>query len=104
MQSDPHGKTASLTHGKASTYQYHGCRCDLCRAAQTAHVRAWRRKNGNYDAIGQNRALRIAAARYRDRHPTAWSRLLREEIAKAKAEMEAKRDASNDAYQTGGNS
>ena len=31
-----------LVHGRASTYQRQGCRCDECRAAQTAATRAYR--------------------------------------------------------------
>lgn len=29
-----------MTHGKVSSYQ-RGCRCDLCRAAQSTYYRAW---------------------------------------------------------------
>ena len=33
---------STLVHGRASTYQRHACRCDECRAAQTAATKAWR--------------------------------------------------------------
>jgi hypothetical protein len=29
-----------LTHGRYSTYNFHGCRCAECRAANAAHGRA----------------------------------------------------------------
>jgi hypothetical protein len=32
-----------VAHGKLSTYQYLGCRCDPCTAANTAAVLRWRR-------------------------------------------------------------
>ena len=32
---------APVTHGSASYYKHHGCRCDPCRAANTARTRAY---------------------------------------------------------------
>jgi len=29
-----------MIHGKASTYRYHKCRCDLCRAANAVKAKA----------------------------------------------------------------
>ena len=33
-----------LVHGKRSTYINHDCRCSLCRAANTQHMRDYRAK------------------------------------------------------------
>lgn len=43
-----------LEHGKASTYNNHGCRCDLCKAAWNKYmkprVRVWRKAKKEKDA------------------------------------------------------
>lgn len=31
-------------HGKRSMYRHHGCRCDLCREANNAYMREYKRK------------------------------------------------------------
>lgn len=33
-------------HGDASTYSNHGCRCQPCRDAKAAYMKAWRYANG----------------------------------------------------------
>ena len=39
------GVAHSVPHGKVTGYGYHGCRCDLCRAANAAQKRAYREAN-----------------------------------------------------------
>jgi hypothetical protein len=33
-----------LTHGKVSTYNHHGCRCEACTAANTAHFKQFKER------------------------------------------------------------
>lgn len=41
----PAGSTSgSIQHGTAYAYQKHKCRCDLCRGAETARQREWRKR------------------------------------------------------------
>ena len=48
-------------HGSTSRY-VSGCRCDECRAANTAHVRAWReRKSGLTADLHSDELLQLAA-------------------------------------------
>ena len=35
-----------MRHGTKTAYQYHKCRCDLCRGTWRDYLMAWRRKNG----------------------------------------------------------
>ena len=37
-----------LVHGRTSTYSKRGCRCDECRAANTASMREWTRRTGHW--------------------------------------------------------
>lgn len=34
-------------HGTRASYQYYGCRCEPCRAAQARSLRAWRDRHPN---------------------------------------------------------
>lgn len=72
---------ADLVHGKASTYRHHGCRCDACRAANTAHARQYRKANPARAARASTRQSASAqlAARYvRKHHPKVWRDIQRE--------------------------
>lgn len=40
-------------HGKAATYERHGCRCEDCRMAHNASVRAWKeRRKARLQSVG----------------------------------------------------
>lgn len=39
----PHGRGGGPTHGTASAYSYHKCRCDLCRKNNTDRAREYRK-------------------------------------------------------------
>jgi hypothetical protein len=34
-----------LIHGRTTTYSYHGCRCELCKAVHSAYNKAYREEN-----------------------------------------------------------
>ena len=70
------------------------CKCEQCRRARADYMQKHRRETGYYDVIGQRRATRIAAMRYRLRYPKAWAELLREQTAAARAEADDKAVAS----------
>ena len=40
-------------HGTTSGYRYHGCRCDLCREANTAACRAYAHRSGRHKPRGE---------------------------------------------------
>lgn len=68
-------------HGKASTYQHHGCRCDACRAANTAYARRYRKANPQRAARASTRqsmAGQLAARYVRQHHPKVWRNIQRE--------------------------
>jgi hypothetical protein len=66
-----------MRHGTTTGYQYHKCRCDLCRQAANEAMRRWR--HGNSVAAGrdraQARAYYVALNALRDRHPTEFKAL-----------------------------
>ena len=66
-----------LVHGRTSTYSKRGCRCDECRAAQSAAVREWTSKHNYWskpDVVARRKELRSTQAardaekRRRDRY------------------------------------
>src|SRR5690606_21476352 len=65
-----------LVHGRPSTYGKRGCRCDECRAASSAAVREWTRKNQYWsraEVVDRRRELR-ASLDARDRERARWVR------------------------------
>ena len=36
-----------IKHGSTTSYQYHKCRCDLCKEAQRDYMRSYRKKPDN---------------------------------------------------------
>lgn len=79
-------------HGDDRRYLYNGCRCDLCRAANAAKSRQWRRTHayGQHqpliDAIGTSRRVQALA---RDGWPIAYLAQRRGVAAQAVAEVAA---------------
>ena len=66
-------------HGRASTYD-RGCRCDECRAAKSAAVREWTRKNKYWskpDVVARRKELR-STQDARDAERRRWERYYRE--------------------------
>ena len=79
-----------MIHGKYTTYNNHGCRCDPCRADAAAYMRAWRARNPGRSAVsaaawrGTNRQRELlmtrdrqqAAAELVRRHRAEYRRLV----------------------------
>lgn len=66
-----------LTHGTFDTYRRHGCRCHVCKAANTRHQAEWRKKHPEKIREIKRRSYQRNAARvraqsraYRLKHPT----------------------------------
>lgn len=70
-----------IQHGTTTGYQYHKCRCDLCRKAQTDSVRQYRAtqqgraKVRNNNANAQRR-LSLAAQWMREKRPDIWQQIV----------------------------
>lgn len=76
MSRTPDGE---LIHGRAA-YSGHGCRCDECRAASSAAVREWTRKNKYWskpDVVARRKELR-STQDARDAEKRRWGRYYRE--------------------------
>ena len=69
-----------LVHGRTSTYSKRGCRCDECRAAQSAAVREWTSKHNYWskpDVVARRKELR-STQDARDAEKRRWERYYRE--------------------------
>lgn len=81
----------SAAHGVAGTYRKHGCRCELCRAANTKKMREWRSKNPSHrrrDTF-QARAYAKAETLLRSRHRDEFEHLYRAALAETMADYHA---------------
>lgn len=68
-------------HGKASTYQHDGCRCEACRAANSEHVRRYRKAKPNRAAaLSTRQSTRnlLAAQWVRRFRPDVWEQITEE--------------------------
>lgn len=68
-------------HGKASTYNG-GCRCALCREANTEKMRQYRKTAGGKIYSIRRRARFFALGRLSDLHKDQFNELYREEISR----------------------
>lgn len=84
-------RAAVLVHGRASTYGKRGCRCNECRAAASAAVREWTRKNNYWSdpEVVERRRQARSSVEARDVGRARWARYYNENrpamLAAAKA-------------------
>ena len=72
-----------LRHGRTTTYQHHGCRCQACGQAQHDYMVKYRatehgrKKMREVNSLAQRRA-RIAANWVRENRPDIWRMICEE--------------------------
>ena len=72
--------TTNLKHGKASTYEHHKCRCNLCKKAATEKMKKYRQTASGHKKMiergkKQRKLQQLALEYVKTTHPTVYKRL-----------------------------
>jgi hypothetical protein len=53
-----------IKHGCTTAYQYHKCRCELCKKAQRDYMRSYRSDATNKETTARNNSISVLRKQY----------------------------------------